>query len=913
MKTVMKNLLRIGAAVFLLFASAWIIGCAAGAGIPSPETGADTGKDEPAVPRAILEIRTEEDPSSIHVKIEGNRLLTYTSVKQPFPLSIVLYFPDTILREGALSQSEGTDMVGAIRADELDGKERTTRIEIPLKNDIPYAVSREGNGLMISFRKEAMPEPESVVSVEAPEMDGGVDPSMLQAIQIVPLENALRIAVKAGAERKNYKSFNIREAPSRVVFDIYGLKSPYRKEQFIQVNQKGVKRVRYFGHPDRLRLVIETGTENFSGVHATPVATGLDIQIGEGPMIAAAGESGVIAARPAVEAAKAEESPAWVKRVDFSSEEDGKSTVIIGTTRPIEYRMSRTADRELRLDLLNTNLPDHRQRPLITTRFKSAVDRIAPVQAPAAKHGAMIEILLREMVPYFVEQKDDLLFVHFEPSSIPPKPFEEKGRFAAAPGLLGGDQVATAQIAPPPQVPSPSAEPKKPAPRAPSAPPQKYTGERIALDFYDTDIRNVFRILREVSGKNFAVDRDVTGKVTLSLDRPVPWDQVLDLVLRMNQCGKVYEGDIIRIALSTTLEKEDQLRQAASAAEIKLREQERALEPLITEYIPINYSTAREILPHIEKIITKERGSVSVDERTNLIIITDTAANVAKARSIVATLDKVTPQVIIEARIVEADTNFSREIGTQWGTGYGVQSPGVLNVDGITPQVATNLQSRVGVGPQRGFDTLGGTYGYNMAMNFPTVSDAASIGFNFVRIAGTPFLLNAKIMALESQGEGKLVSAPKIVTLDNRKAVIKQGLRYPYNKLDEAGNTTTAFEDIDLVLEVTPHVTLDQRISLIINIAKKDLGPRFDGGPLGFLQSFTTKEAQTELLVNDGDTVVIGGIIRSIKRESETGLPFLSKVPILGWLFKTEARQDDKEELLIFITPRIVQLEQRQL
>ena len=287
--------------------------------------------------------------------------------------------------------------------------------------------------------------------------------------------------------------------------------------------------------------------------------------------------------------------------------------------------------------------------------------------------------------------------------------------------------------------------------------------------------------------------------------------------------------------------------------------------------------------------------------------MTDVAEKIEQAKEIVRKLDNVTPQVIIEARIVEARTDFSREIGSQWGLGGGVQSSGLLDVEGLTPDVTNSLDSRVGVGPERGLNSIGGTYGYNMAMNLP-VANAGSIGFNFVRIAGTPLLLNAKLMAMESQGEGKLISAPKIVTLDNKKATIKQGLRYPYNKLDESGNTVTAFEDIDLVLEVTPHVTLDHRISMNINITKSDLGNIINNQ-----QSFTTKEAQTELLVNDGDTVVIGGIIKTTKRDSETGIPGLSKIPIIGWLFKSKTKSDDKEELLIFITPRIVQLEQRNI
>ncbi len=417
---------------------------------------------------------------------------------------------------------------------------------------------------------------------------------------------------------------------------------------------------------------------------------------------------------------------------------------------------------------------------------------------------------------------------------------------------------------------------------------RKFTGEKITLDFYETDIKNVFRILREVSGKNFAIDKDVTGKVTLTFEQPVPWDQVLDLILKMNHLGVVQEGDIVRIATLVTLQKEQQLQQAKLEAEKKAKEQQVAVEPLITEYIPINYSNAKaDILPHLEKIKTADRGSISVDDRTNIIIMTDVAAKIVQAREIVQKLDRVTPQVIIEARIVEASDTFSREIGTAWNVDAGYQ----------------------GDEGTEGYDFLDGISGYNAGLNFPGNIPATSygaLGFDFRRIAGSPFYLSAAIAAMEARGEGKLISSPKIVTLDNKEASIKQGVEYPYLERDEAGLATLEWKEINLELKVTPHVTLDNRISMKISITKNDLGNIINNQ-----QSFTKKEAMTELLVDDGDTIVIGGIIKLTQHDDKSGIPGLMDVPIVGWLFKTKYKQDNKEELLIFITPKIVQLEQR--
>jgi len=522
-----------------------------------------------------------------------------------------------------------------------------------------------------------------------------------------------------------------------------------------------------------------------------------------------------------------------------------------------------------------------------------------PVQKPVMKNTSVIAIELRESVQYVVEQSDNFIKVYFEASSVPPKP-EKEADLPEWKEVLARVPVETADTDKAESVTKQTLDARKLL----LEPEQKYTGEKIALDFFDTDIKNVFRILREVSGKNFAIDKSVTGKVTLALEKPVPWDQVLDLVLKMNQLGMVHEGDIVRIAPLETIKKDEELKQAKFVAEQKAKEQQKSLEELVVEYIPINYSNAKsEILPHLEKIKTKERGNISVDERTNLVIITDVAEVVKQAKEIVKKLDRVTPQVIIEARIVEASTNFSREIGTSWGSGIGVQPTSLISG---TFGTVTDVDDRVGVGPQRGMHSFGGTYGMNTAINFPTSSDKASIGFNFVKIAGTPLLLNAKLQAMEAQGDGKIVSAPKIVTLDNKEATIKQGLRYPYNKLDTSGNTTTVFEDVDLELKVKPHVTPDNRISMVIKIKKRDLGNIISGQ-----QSFTTKEAETELLINDGETFVIGGIIKTTKSSGGSGVPGLSMIPILGWLFKNDSNVDNKEELLIFITPKIVLLEQR--
>jgi type IV pilus assembly protein PilQ len=593
----------------------------------------------------------------------------------------------------------------------------------------------------------------------------------------------------------------------------------------------------------------------------------------------------------------------WVNRIDFLGEEGGRSTLSIETTSQVEYNMQKISDTLLELRLMNANIAEFRQRPMITTRFESAVNRIMPVQLPSMKAYSLFSIELREPVAYYTEQVGGLLLVHFEASSVPPAPVDETNLPAWKKALeetIGpADAISTSSYAQPTD--SGSTVPSQPRADAIESEPlgmkspemvldadqamvmtkskKRYSGEKIALDFYQTDIKNVFRILREVSGKNFAIDEDVNGKVPLTLDKPIPWDQVMDLVLRMNQLGMIVEGDIIRIATLATLKSENDLRKAQIAALQKEKEQIKALEPLETRYIPISYSDATvEVLPHIQNIITKDRGSVTVDSKNNQIIITDTAKIIAQAQEITRQIDKVTSQVIIEARVVEVSQTYSKELGFSWD----------LSVGPVT------------------INNGGSEYTSSVAMNYPSNSSTNGFDLSYSKIAGTPFTLDAALTALETSGNGKILSAPKIATLNNKKARIKQGQEVGYLERDSAGGSSVKFKEVDLLLEVTPHVTPDNRISMDIIIEKNDVTDFIDGVPV-----ISTNEATTQLLVNDGDTIVICGIIKSTSTNVKEAFPGLHKIPVLGWLFQSNLEEADSNELLIFMNPKIVQLEQR--
>jgi type IV pilus assembly protein PilQ len=310
-------------------------------------------------------------------------------------------------------------------------------------------------------------------------------------------------------------------------------------------------------------------------------------------------------------------------------------------------------------------------------------------------------------------------------------------------------------------------------------------------------------------------------------------------------------------------------------------------EDLITAFMPVSYVDAAEIAKHLTEDGASEGKSkfnpdrkeagITVDKTNNMIVMSDVARSIKRAKEIVQKLDRVTPQVLIEARIVEASNNFSRELG--------------VSLSGT-------------VGPVGKYYTRD----FSFSATNPPTSTLGSLGINFSKLTGTPWTLNATIAAAESEGQVKIISSPKVLTLDNKMAMIKQGTAYPYTKLDADGNTITEWKDIALELEVTPHVTPDDRVSMEIAVKNNEIG-----SIINFQPSFTTKEANTELLVNDGDTVIIGGIRKSRKDAGQSGIPGLMNIPVLGWLFKTDSKENQLEELLIFITPRIVQLEKREI
>lgn len=470
--------------------------------------------------------------------------------------------------------------------------------------------------------------------------------------------------------------------------------------------------------------------------------------------------------------------------------------------------------------------------------------------------------------------------------------------------------AATPQAAPPAPQPTaipqmvekPRVAPAKPVTAAPARPVSAPSNDRLSMDFKDADINNLLRIIAEVSGLNIVAGNEVRGKVTVRLI-DVPWEKALDTILSINNFAYVREDNIIRVTTQAKIAKDRQ----AKIESIRAKE-EAVFEPLETQILRVSYAKASDIAKTLDKVKTP-RGRIDVDERTASLVLTDTPTTLSRMRELLAELDRPTPQVLIEARIVEISDNFTRELGIQWGfsgapnvkVGDAGNEFTINEIFGASPANITNPNA---------VTTPLGALTIPVAVNLATASATGGLlGFTLGKVDDT-FVLGAKLNAFERENKTRTLSTPRIVALDNQEAEIKSGTEEPFTTVDSSGRTVISFKEAVLSLKVTPHVTADNRISLKI-IAKNDTV--IDRITLADSSTpvLSKREATSSLLVENGTTVVIGGLRQATETFTETRVPLLGKIPILGWLFKnrTENVRPRATELLIFVTPTI--LEQR--
>jgi len=451
-------------------------------------------------------------------------------------------------------------------------------------------------------------------------------------------------------------------------------------------------------------------------------------------------------------------------------------------------------------------------------------------------------------------------------------------------------------FAPPPaQAPPPQTTPQTPPAGAqvPQAPPSRYTGNPVSLDFQGADLRAVLRTFAEISGLNIVIDPTIQGTVDVSL-RDVPWDQALDIILRANKLGYVVDGTIVRIAPLTVLADEETQRR-------KLSDEQALSGELRVLTRSLSYARAEDLRPLLTATVLSSRGSIQTDPRTNTLIINDLPDRLQRANDLLSTLDAPQPQVEIEARIVQTTRQFARTIGVQWGIG-GRMSNSIGNTTGLAFPNQGSLTGRTGgvqgpPAPEPAFDAAA------TAVNLGVTGASTAVGLALGSVNGA-LNLDVVLSALERQGQGRLLSTPRVTTQNNVEAEMTQGVQIPIQTV--ANNTVTVtFKDAALTLKVTPQITAANTV--IMRISLENAAPDYSKS-VNNIPPIDTQRAITQVLVNNGDTTVIGGIYVSSEQTNKDGTPGLSRLPLLGWLFQRNGVNDESRELLIFITPRILTL-----
>ncbi len=432
---------------------------------------------------------------------------------------------------------------------------------------------------------------------------------------------------------------------------------------------------------------------------------------------------------------------------------------------------------------------------------------------------------------------------------------------------------------------------------------KEYVGERMSLNFQDIQTRAVLQLLADTSGLNMVVSDTVTGSVTLRLQN-VPWDQALDIVLRTKGLDMRTQGNVILVAPADEIA-------ARERQELETNAQRQELEPLRAEFVQVNYAKANDLAALMrssaENSLLSARGSVAVDERTNTLLVQDTEDRLADIRRMVAILDIPIRQVLIEARIVTVNDDYSKELGARFGVTY-VDDYGTGGLFATTGSAAgtgtivnSALDNLVNTGQPFPVESPSITDRFNV--NLPVISPAGKIALAFL---DNDYIVDLELSALQAEGRGEIISTPRVVTANQKEASIEQGVEIPYQESSSSGATTTQFKKAVLRLLVTPQITPDDRIIMDLQVNQDSVGESVASATGGFVPSIDTREVTTQVLVNDGQTVVLGGIYETENREVIVQVPVLGDIPFIGRLFKSTLVESNKAELLIFITPKIL-------
>ena len=583
-----------------------------------------------------------------------------------------------------------------------------------------------------------------------------------------------------------------------------------------------------------------------------------------------------------------------IRDVRVAKRGNATALTLLGTARLVTTSIQEPKDGTPRLVLDMPNVTS--SLPSVTSIKQGPVDRVRIGASPRSPLLTQVTVDLARPAAYRLESSpdgNDLTLVFDEPVNDPIAALKTPN----APVLRQAPPVGIepARIQPGPQA---QAAPAAQAQAVPAAqPPQpavaqapRYTGNPVSLDFQGADLRAVLRTFSEISGLNLVIDPSINGTVDVAL-RDVPWDQALDIILRANKLGYVVDGTIVRIAPLTVLAAEEEERR-------KLTDAQALAGDLQVLTRSLSYARAQDLRELITTTILSQRGSIQFDTRTNTIIIQDLADRLERAAALITTLDRSEPQVEIEARIVQTTREFARRLGVQWGFN-GQATTALGNTLPTTFPNQVQLGGRTGAvqGPGNGGDAVSNAV--NMGIGGATSAAGLALG----SINGA-LNLDIALSAIERQGQGRILSTPKISTQNNIEAEITQGIQIPIQTV--ANNTVTvSFRDAALTLRVTPQITAANTV--IMRIAMENSAPDFSRAVNG-IPPIDTQRALTQVLVSNGETTVIGGIYVSREQSSQDRTPALHRLPLLGWLFKRDEFTDESRELLIFITPKVMRL-----
>ena len=580
------------------------------------------------------------------------------------------------------------------------------------------------------------------------------------------------------------------------------------------------------------------------------------------PNVAAVAQSGAAGSPDAPHAAAAAPSgPRAIKGIDFRRGPGGTGRVIVRLSDPRTPASLRQLGNQVVVDFTGAEIANNLARRYDAADFATPVSGFDVVRVDNGVRVAITAVGDFEQLAY---QSDDQYVVEVQPARKAQQKTDDK---------------------------------------------RVYTGERLTLNFQDIETRAVLQLLADASGQNIVVSDSVQGSVTLRLQN-VPWDQALDIVLRTKGLDKRKNDNVIIVAPTEELA-------AREKAELAARQDVQDLAPLRSEYLQVNYAKAADLAALIktqgEGGLLSKRGSVSVDERTNTLLLSDSADRLDDIRRLVGTLDIPIRQVQIEARIVIVSDDFTRELGARAGfSGFDFFSNNLGYTSGsalANDQAMSDFLERAndtdptndGVPFVFSDDINTAPRRYNV--NLPVANPAGSIAY---MLLGKDFLIDLELSAAQAEGRGEVISTPRVITANQREASIEQGVEIPYQESASSGATTISFKKAVLALKVTPQVTPDNRIILDLNVKKDSVGQVIVGGAGAQVPSIDTREITTQVLVNDGQTVVLGGILETERRETEKKVPYLGDVPVLGRIFKTTGRTNNKDELLIFVTPKIL-------